>query len=56
MVDGYNTYVNFENGKTRLNDETFNKLQDLIKKDIENKILENNKLMYPIRFYICNTR
>lgn len=30
----YDTYINFENGKTKLNDETFNKLQDLIHKDI----------------------
>lgn len=44
----YNTYINFENDKTKLNDETFNMLQDLIKKDIENKILENNKILYPI--------
>ena len=50
-------YMNFKNGEApALNDETLNQLQTLIKQDIENKILEDNKKKYYVGKLILDTK
>ena len=50
-------YIEFKNGQEpALKDETLNQLQTLIKQDIENKILEDNKKKYYVGKLILDTK